>query len=77
MDKLAVVAAGRADATWTLRHKNEWDVAAGVALLKSAGGVGLLPDGTEPVFNQPDPLISALLSGGVKRVEAIRELVAR
>jgi len=74
--KLAVVAAGQADATWTLRHKNEWDVASGVALLKAAGGVGVLPDGREPVFNQPDPLIDALLSGGVQRVAAILELVS-
>ena len=74
--KLAVVAAGQADATWTLRHKNEWDVASGVALLKAAGGLGVLPDGREPLFNQPDPLIEALLSGGVQRVAAIRELVS-
>jgi myo-inositol-1(or 4)-monophosphatase len=31
--KLALVAAGKADDTWTLMHKNEWDVAAGAALL--------------------------------------------
>ena len=74
--KLAVVASGQADATWTLRPKNEWDVAAGVALLKAAGGLGVLPDGREPVFNQPDPQVAALVSGGVRRVAAIQELVA-
>jgi myo-inositol-1(or 4)-monophosphatase len=37
--KLALVAAGLADATWTLTPKHEWDVAAGVALVKAAGGV--------------------------------------
>ena len=73
--KLGLVAAGVADATWTLVPKNEWDVAGGVALLKAAGGIGLLPDGSEPRFNQPDPLIPALISGGVQRVAAIRELV--
>ncbi|MDP9122511.1 MAG: 3'(2'),5'-bisphosphate nucleotidase CysQ, partial [Acidobacteriota bacterium] len=31
--KLALVAAGLADATWTLSPKHEWDVAAGVALV--------------------------------------------
>jgi myo-inositol-1(or 4)-monophosphatase len=36
--KLALVAAGLADATWTLSPKHEWDVAAGVALVNSAGG---------------------------------------
>src|SRR5450432_1670302 len=37
--KLACVAAGLADATWTLTPKHEWDVAAGVALIESAGGL--------------------------------------
>jgi myo-inositol-1(or 4)-monophosphatase len=74
--KLALVAGGQADATWTLRPKNEWDVAAGVAMLKAAGGIAVLPDGSEPAFNQPDPMIPALVSGGVQRVAAIRELVA-
>jgi myo-inositol-1(or 4)-monophosphatase len=73
--KLAVVAAGEADATWTLRHKNEWDVAGGVALLVAAGGTALLPDGSEPRFNQPDPIVDGLLSGGKQRMAAIRELV--
>ena len=36
--KLALVSAGLADATWTLTPKHEWDVAAGVALVRSAGG---------------------------------------
>ncbi|MGD0930198.1 MAG: 3'(2'),5'-bisphosphate nucleotidase CysQ [Candidatus Korobacteraceae bacterium] len=36
--KLALVAAGSADATWTLTPKHEWDVAAGVALVASARG---------------------------------------
>jgi myo-inositol-1(or 4)-monophosphatase len=37
--KLALVAAGLADATFTLTPKHVWDVAAGVALMNSAGGV--------------------------------------
>jgi myo-inositol-1(or 4)-monophosphatase len=36
--KLALVAVARADATWTFRGKNEWDVAAGFALVRAAGG---------------------------------------
>ncbi len=43
--KLALVSAGLADATWTLTPKHEWDVAAGVALVQSAGGsVGCIRD---------------------------------
>src|SRR5438876_10640480 len=36
--KLALVSAGLADATFTLTPKHEWDVAAGAALVESAGG---------------------------------------
>src|SRR5438309_5580019 len=36
--KLALVSAGLADATFTLTPKNEWDIAAGAALVQSAGG---------------------------------------
>src|SRR4029077_21217958 len=36
--KLARVAAGLADITFTLTPKNEWDIAAGAALIASAGG---------------------------------------
>jgi myo-inositol-1(or 4)-monophosphatase len=73
--KLAVIAAGRADATWTLLPKNEWDVAGGIALLKAAGGTALLPGGDEPRFNQPDPVVDALMSGGIQRVGAIQDLI--
>ncbi len=36
--KLALVAAGRADATFTLTPKNEWDVCSSIAILLGAGG---------------------------------------
>jgi len=36
--KLAMVAAGLADVTFTLTPKNEWDIVAGAALVQSAGG---------------------------------------
>ena len=50
--KLALVAAGRADATWTLVPKNEWDVAAGVALIRAAGGEVRTAAWSRPRFNQ-------------------------
>jgi myo-inositol-1(or 4)-monophosphatase len=50
--KLARVAAGLEDATWTLESKNDWDVAAGVALVEAAGGyVQFLPN-SRPAFNK-------------------------
>lgn len=53
--KLGLVAAGRADATWTLVPKSEWDVAAGAALVRAAGGDVCLADGSEPRFNKREP----------------------
>jgi len=60
--KLALVAAGVADATWTLTPKNEWDVAAGAALVLAAGGVVKTLDGKEPVFNRAKLLLDGLLA---------------
>jgi myo-inositol-1(or 4)-monophosphatase len=62
--KLGLVAAGRADATWTLVPKSEWDVAAGTALVRGAGGVAFLADGTEPRFNKPEPTFPNFMAAG-------------
>lgn len=61
--KLGLVAAGLADATWTLVPKNEWDVVGGAALVRASGGVVLHRDGSEPTFNRSDPLLPDLLAG--------------
>jgi myo-inositol-1(or 4)-monophosphatase len=50
--KLALVAAGQADATFTLTPKNEWDIASGVALIVAAGGRVTDLHGGEVSFNQ-------------------------
>ncbi len=62
--KLGLVAAGRADATWTLVGKSEWDVVAGTALVRAAGGWVTLADGTDPAFNQPDPVYPNYVAAG-------------
>lgn len=62
--KLALVAAGHADATWTLVPKHEWDVAAGVALLLAAGGEARTPGGGHPVFNRRNPKLTGLVAAG-------------
>jgi myo-inositol-1(or 4)-monophosphatase len=64
--KLALVAAGMADATWTLSPKNEWDIAAGVALMESAGGFVESLDGSPLTFNRRSPLHPGLVAGGAK-----------
>jgi myo-inositol-1(or 4)-monophosphatase len=60
--KLALVAAGRADATWTRSPKHEWDIAAGSALVEAAGGLVRNINGSELRFNNPSPLFPGLLA---------------
>lgn len=60
--KLALVSAGLADVTFTLSPKNEWDVAAGAALILSAGGRVCAPDGSEVRFNRKSPLLPGLIA---------------
>jgi myo-inositol-1(or 4)-monophosphatase len=62
--KLALVAAGLADATFTLSPKNEWDVAAGVGLVLCAGGFARPLDQPEFTFNQKSPLLRGLVACG-------------
>ena len=62
--KMALIASGLADATWTLTPKNEWDIAAGVALVEAAGGVvQFLPD-AKPAFNNKSTLLPGLFACG-------------
>jgi len=62
--KLALVAAGLADITFTLTPKNEWDVAAGAALVLSAGGFVSTLDHAPLRCNNKNPLITGLLACG-------------
>ena len=72
--KLALVAAGFADATWTLHPKHEWDVAAGAALVAAAGGEVWLPHGGVLQWNQSRPHFrgfAAARAGLRPRIEAL------
>jgi len=62
--KLALVSAGLADATFTLTPKHEWDVAAGAALVESAGGSVRTLDNQPLRCNQRSPLLSGLIASG-------------
>ncbi|HEY1800553.1 MAG TPA: 3'(2'),5'-bisphosphate nucleotidase CysQ [Terriglobales bacterium] len=61
--KLALVAAGLADATFSLVPKHEWDVAAGAALIESAGGFFRTLDDESLYCNRETPLIRGLVAG--------------
>ncbi|GDY02599.1 hypothetical protein LBMAG49_19280 [Planctomycetota bacterium] len=75
--KLALIAAGAAEATWTLHGKNEWDVAAGVALVRAAGGEAWLPGRGEPRFNLPTPLFRSFAAAGPGLGSRVRDFLVR
>jgi myo-inositol-1(or 4)-monophosphatase len=70
--KLGLVAAGLADATWTLVPKNEWDVVGGVALIRAAGGWAEVLDDPQRRFNRADPLMAGLIASGPHLEDPIR-----
>jgi myo-inositol-1(or 4)-monophosphatase len=69
--KLARVSAGLADATFTLTPKNEWDVAAGSALVMSAGGYVQTLENASLRCNNKNPLLSGLIATGPKLREEL------
>lgn len=73
--KLARVSAGLADATFTLVPKHDWDVAAGAALVQSAGGFVSTLENTATRFNKKQPLISGLIAGGPSLQDPLRSLL--
>jgi len=62
--KLALVAAGLADITFTLTPKHDWDIAGGAALVTSAGGFISTLENSDLRCNRKSPLLSGLLAGG-------------
>ena len=75
--KLARVSAGLADITFTLTPKNEWDVAAGAALVVSGGGFVKTLDNRAFRGNNRDPLLSGLLAGGALLERELISLVSQ
>jgi myo-inositol-1(or 4)-monophosphatase len=73
--KLALVAAGCADATWTLVPKHEWDIAAGAALVLSSGGWISLPDGSSPTWSNADPLFNGFVATSAAIADAAASLL--
>jgi len=60
--KLAIVAAGKADATFTRSPKSEWDIASGAALVIEAGGTITDIKGREIRFNQRNVKLEGLIA---------------
>ena len=75
--KLALIAAGRGDATFSLTPKNEWDVCAGAALLTAAGGRITDRFGAPLRFNQRDTRLPGLIASNGALYAPIVELLRR
>ncbi|MCL4868477.1 MAG: 3'(2'),5'-bisphosphate nucleotidase CysQ [Anaerolineae bacterium] len=60
--KLARVASGQADATWSRGPKHEWDICAGALLVQEAGGVCGDLDDNPFQFNKPWPKVNGIIA---------------
>ncbi|HJN03788.1 MAG TPA: 3'(2'),5'-bisphosphate nucleotidase CysQ [Alphaproteobacteria bacterium] len=60
--RLALVAAGRFDASITLSPKSDWDIAAGTLLIAEAGGVTSSLDGSPLQWNRKVPVHANLVA---------------
>jgi myo-inositol-1(or 4)-monophosphatase len=74
--KFGLVAAGRAEATFTPQPRNEWDICAGVALVQAAGGRAGDRHGRPYAFNtNPSPLVDGVAATNGLVHEAILGLM--
>jgi myo-inositol-1(or 4)-monophosphatase len=75
--KLALIAAGRGDATFSLTPKNEWDICAGAALLSEAGGRITDRHGQPLRFNRRDTRLPGIIASNAALYTPIVELLRR
>ena len=73
--KLAMVAAGKGDATFTRSPKSEWDIASGAALVVEAGGTITDIRGHAMRFNQRDVKLEGLIADNTILHAALMEVV--
>lgn len=73
--KLALVAAGRGDASFSRSPKSEWDIASGAVLLAEAGGRFTDIDGKEVRLNQPDVKLRGLIASNSALHPQLVELI--
>jgi myo-inositol-1(or 4)-monophosphatase len=72
--KLAMVAAGKGDATFTRSPKNEWDIASGAELIAEAGGTMTDIEGHAMRFNQRSVRRQGLIASNGILHDELREL---
>jgi myo-inositol-1(or 4)-monophosphatase len=72
---LALVAAGRVQATLTIEPENEWDLAAGVLLIQESGGTVADAEGRAFTFNQPTPRFRGVIAVAATAAAELRPLL--
>jgi myo-inositol-1(or 4)-monophosphatase len=75
--KLALIAAGHGDATFSLTPKNEWDICAGAALIIEAGGRITDRYGQPLRFNNRTTLLPGIIASNRPLYEPIVALLQR
>ena len=60
--KLARVACGISDATWSRGPKNEWDICAGDLLIREAGGACVNLDDKRFTYNKSNPKVNGIVA---------------
>jgi myo-inositol-1(or 4)-monophosphatase len=75
--KLALIAGGRADGTFSLTPKHEWDVCAGAALILEGGGRMTDCHGVPLRFNNEKPLLPGIIATNAPLFDPIRAVIAR
>lgn len=73
--KLALIAAGRADATFSLTPKHEWDVCAGAALILEGGGRITDCAGQPLRFNRERPLLPGIIATNRPLYDPLRAVI--
>lgn len=73
--KLALIAAGEADATFSLGPKNEWDIASGCLLIEEAGGIASDTYGQSFIFNQKNTLVNSIVGTSKVASKKVFELI--
>ena len=73
---LALVAAGAADATLNADGLNEWDVAAGVLLVREAGGAVVDRSGNPLLFNKSRTSVRGIVAAAPERLQDIIALAS-
>jgi myo-inositol-1(or 4)-monophosphatase len=73
--KLALIAASRGDATFSLTPKNEWDICAGTALITEAGGCMTDRYGQPLRFNQRDTRLPGIIASNPQLHAHIMQLL--